>query len=133
MADSHGILHVDLEGDPRARTRVELPDRSHRFQDVTGPVLLDEQEDHVALGLEAETEERLLLLEALAAQIERGQRGGRVSSTLHPFTAAAALGSLLEKLSAHAGELAHRGISRDDLIETCAAIVYQVVTGQRPD
>ena len=49
---------------------------------------------------------------------------------LHPFAAAAALGSILEKLSAQAGELSHRGVSREDLVDTCASIVYHVVTGR---
>jgi AcrR family transcriptional regulator len=70
------------------------------------------------------------VLERLAERIAEAQRSGRVSDSLHPFAAAAALGSLLEKLSAHAGELAHRGISRDELIDTCAGILHQTVTGR---
>jgi len=70
------------------------------------------------------------LLDALAEQIERAQCEGRISKRLHPFVTAAALGSLLEKLSAHAGELSLRRITREDLIGTCAGILYQVVTGR---
>jgi AcrR family transcriptional regulator len=68
------------------------------------------------------------VLEKLAERIAESQAaepGG-----LNPFAAAAALGSILEKLSAHAGELAHRGVSRQDLIDTSASIVFQVVTGR---
>ena len=43
--------------------------------------------------------------------------------------AAAALGSVLEKLSAHTRELSHRGIGHDELLETCARILHQVITG----
>jgi len=70
------------------------------------------------------------VLERLAERIQGAQSAGHVSRTLHPFAAAAALGSILEKLSAHAGELAHRGVSRDELVDTCAGILYQVVTGR---
>jgi len=73
------------------------------------------------------------VLERLADRILEAQEASHVSRTLHPFAAAAALGSILEKLSAHAGELAHRGISRDDLIDTCAGILFQVVTGRSLD
>lgn len=69
------------------------------------------------------------LLERLADEIAAAQRDGRVATSLHPFAAAAALGSLLETLSAHTAELTRRGVSRDELIETTATIVYQVVTG----
>jgi AcrR family transcriptional regulator len=73
------------------------------------------------------------ILERLAERISEGQSAARVSRTLHPFAAAAALGSILEKLSAHAGELAHRGVSRDQLVDTCAGILFQVVTGRSLD
>jgi AcrR family transcriptional regulator len=69
------------------------------------------------------------LLDALASQIERAQSAGQISARLHPFVTAAALGALLEALSAHAGELSTRRITREDLIDTCAGILYQVVTG----
>ena len=68
------------------------------------------------------------LLDRLSERIAESQPPE--SNGLHPFAAAAALGSILEKLSAHAGELSHRGVSREDLIETSASIVYQVVTGR---
>ncbi len=68
------------------------------------------------------------VLERLADRIAESQPPD--GTGLHPFAAAAALGSILEKLSAHAGELAHRGISRRELIDTCASIVFLVVTGR---
>lgn len=70
------------------------------------------------------------LLDRLADQIAEAQRAGRVGRSLHPFAAAAALGSLLETLSAHTAELTRRGVTRDELIETTSTIVYQVVTGR---
>jgi AcrR family transcriptional regulator len=71
------------------------------------------------------------VLDRLAEHITAAQADSNVSPTLHPFAAAAALGSILERLSAHADELAHRGVTRDALIDTCAGILFQVVTGSR--
>ena len=69
-------------------------------------------------------------LDALAARIEEARREGRVSASVHPWAAAAALGSLLERLAAHQRELGVRGVTRDDLRETCARILYQTLTGR---
>jgi AcrR family transcriptional regulator len=73
------------------------------------------------------------MLDRLAARIAEAQAEGRVARSLHPFAAAAALGSLLESLSAHAAELTQRGAGRSELIATSAAILFQVVTGRPPD
>jgi AcrR family transcriptional regulator len=73
------------------------------------------------------------VLERLADRIAEAQRAARVSRVLHPFAAAAAIGSILEKLSPHAGELAHRGVTREQLVDTCAGILFQIVTGRRLD
>jgi AcrR family transcriptional regulator len=65
----------------------------------------------------------------LAAQIEAGQRAGRVDPQLQPAAAAAAMGAILERLAAYHRELEALGVSRDDLVETCARILHQTVTG----
>jgi AcrR family transcriptional regulator len=49
----------------------------------------------------------------------------------HPYAAAAALVSMLEKLSAHVRLLGGRGVHRDELIQTTASILQLVVTGGR--
>jgi len=69
------------------------------------------------------------ILERLAERVTEFQGAGRVSQGLHPFATAAAMGSVLEKLSAHTRELSERGIGHDELIETCARILHQVVAG----
>ena len=69
------------------------------------------------------------ILEALAERVSEAQQNGKVSAQIHPFAAAAALGSVLERLSAHTRELSHRGISHEELLDTCAHILHQVVTG----
>ncbi len=70
------------------------------------------------------------LLDAFAERIREAQREGRVSDALHPYVAAATIGSMLERLSAHHRELGSFGASRQDLVETCARILYQTVTGR---
>ena len=51
---------------------------------------------------------------------------------MHPYAAAAALASMLERLAAYHAELEKYGVSRDDLIETCARILVQTVHGASP-
>ena len=72
------------------------------------------------------------VLDALAARIREGQARGAVSKALHPYGAAAALGSILERLAAHHRDLGFFGVSRDDLRETCARILLQTLTGRAP-
>lgn len=69
------------------------------------------------------------VLERLAAQIVAGQRAGRVDAKLQPAAAAAALGAILERMAAYHRELELLGVSRGDLVETCARILHQTVTG----
>jgi AcrR family transcriptional regulator len=70
------------------------------------------------------------VLEQLARRIEEAQRGARVAGDLHPYAAAAALASILERLAAYHKELEPLGVTRGDLVETCARIVFQTVTGR---
>ncbi len=72
------------------------------------------------------------VLEALAREIERGQRERRISKELHPYAAAAALASFLERLSAHHRDLAALGATREDIRETCARILVQTLEGSAP-
>ncbi len=70
------------------------------------------------------------VLEHLAARIAESQAAGRVALDTHPYAAAAALASILESISAHARELERRDVTREALVETCARILYQVITGR---
>lgn len=72
------------------------------------------------------------LLDQFARAIADGQEAGRVSEELHPFAAAAAIVAILERLSAHTRELGNRGIRRAELVETCARLLFQIVTGRSP-
>jgi AcrR family transcriptional regulator len=66
------------------------------------------------------------LLDALARKIGAAQQPG-----VHPVAAAAALASILERLAAYHADLEVIGVSRDDLVETCARIAHQIVAPER--
>ncbi|MFP6563869.1 MAG: TetR family transcriptional regulator [Myxococcota bacterium] len=70
------------------------------------------------------------LLLGLAERIASAQQAGRVSKSLHPIAAAAALASMLERLATYHAELEKYGVGRDDLIETCAAIMVRTLSAQ---
>ena len=69
------------------------------------------------------------VLQELAKKIE-ASRGGAAGETMHPVAAAAALAAILERLAAYHRELEVLGVSRDQLVETCARILHQIVTGR---
>lgn len=69
------------------------------------------------------------VLDRLAELVRQGQQAGRVPSEIQPYAAAAALASILERLSAHYRELAYYEVTRQGLAETCARVVHQVITG----
>jgi AcrR family transcriptional regulator len=72
------------------------------------------------------------LLSAFTAELSRAQAAGRVASEIHPWVASAAIGSLLELIAAHQETLLSGDATRDDLVETCARIITQTVTGRAP-
>lgn len=69
------------------------------------------------------------VLDHLARKIEEAQAAGRIDPALHPYTAAAALVAILERLAAYHKEIEPLGITREHLVETCARIMVQTVTG----
>jgi AcrR family transcriptional regulator len=70
------------------------------------------------------------VLDHLARRIAEFQRAGKVAKEIHPYAAAAALASILERLAAYHTELEYFGATRDNLVETCARILVQCVTGR---
>jgi AcrR family transcriptional regulator len=70
------------------------------------------------------------VIEHLARKVAESQESGRIAGALHPAAAAAALTAILERLSAYHREIEYFGITREDLIETCARILFQTVTGR---
>lgn len=69
------------------------------------------------------------VLDRLAHVIARSREAGDVSQAMHPHLAAAAMLSILERLSAHYQDLRTFKATREDLVETCSRIIYQTVTG----
>jgi hypothetical protein len=53
-----------------------------------------------------------------------------VAADLHPFLAASALLSILEKLSAYAQSMRYFDADREDLVQTCARMISMTVTGR---
>ncbi|MEZ5502312.1 MAG: TetR family transcriptional regulator [Halioglobus sp.] len=70
------------------------------------------------------------LIDKLAELVFEAQRQGRVPEDLHPYLAASALVSILEKLSAYAQTLRYFNADREDLVRTCARMIYATVTGR---
>jgi AcrR family transcriptional regulator len=70
------------------------------------------------------------LINKLTELITASQRQGRVAEDLHPYLAASALVSILEKLSAYAQTLRHFNADREDLVRTCARMINTTVTGR---
>ena len=70
------------------------------------------------------------VLSELARKVEESKRVGRVGAEIHAYAAAAALASILERLAAYHRELEPLGVTREHLVETCARIIFQTVTGR---
>jgi AcrR family transcriptional regulator len=72
----------------------------------------------------------LPFLQALAAKIEECQPDACAAGDVHPYAAAAAMATILERLAAYHKELEPLGVTHADLVENCARIMYQTVTGR---
>ena len=70
------------------------------------------------------------LREGLAEQVAAAQRAGNVVPDVKPLAAAAALAAMMERMAAFHTDLEPWGVTRADLVETTARIVFQTVTGQ---
>ena len=70
------------------------------------------------------------LTERLAAKVSRSQRAGRVDDGVSAIAAASALVAMMERMAAFHTDLEPLGATRDDVVETTARIVYQVVMGE---
>jgi AcrR family transcriptional regulator len=68
-------------------------------------------------------------LEGFAAQVRTHQDEGRIAPELSPMAAAAALMALIERMAAFHADLVALGVSRDDVVETTARIVFDTVVG----
>ena len=73
------------------------------------------------------------MLECFAQRVELAQQAGDVGQAIHPYAAAAAMAAILERLAAYHQELEFFGVAREDLVETCALILVQTMSGRVPD
>lgn len=72
------------------------------------------------------------MLSRLAEQVAKGQRAGRVDPAIVPQAAAAALGSILDRLAAYHQSVQRMGVTRDELVDTTARIILQTLGGAAP-
>ena len=70
------------------------------------------------------------VIEHLARKVEQAKKQGRIPAEVHASAAAAAMASILERLAAYHREIEYFGVTREHLIETCARILFQTVTGR---
>jgi len=75
------------------------------------------------------TEANLLVMDALQAMVSEGVAAKRLPESLDPFTTAAAVVAMCERLLAFQPEMAKRGANRDAIRNTLATLVYGALTG----
>ena len=57
-------------------------------------------------------------------------RAEEAGAAMNPVAAAAAFAAILERLAAYHKELEVLGVAQEQLVETCARILHQIVTGR---
>jgi len=70
------------------------------------------------------------LIAKLREVIAASQQKGRIAKDVHPYLAASALVSILEKLSAYARNIKRFDATEKQLVDTCARTFYTTPTGQ---
>jgi AcrR family transcriptional regulator len=71
----------------------------------------------------------LLIIDGLQKMIAEGIERGRLPATLDPFTAAAALVAMIERLLAFENEMTKRGSSRRQIRDTLVTLLVRAVVG----
>ena len=69
------------------------------------------------------------LVPELTAKVEEAQVAGRVSNELNSYAAASAVMAMMERLVTYQGQFRRRGVSREAMAATLAAILHETVTG----
>ena len=67
----------------------------------------------------------------IARNVAENQEAGRVPPEITPYSAAAAMVSMLERMASYHFDLEPRGVTRADLVETTARILHHTVTGRK--
>jgi AcrR family transcriptional regulator len=71
------------------------------------------------------------VVERLARVVEDHQEAGKVSQDLSAWAAASSIIAMLERMSSYHAMFERAGVTRDQLVETCARILHQTVTGRQ--
>lgn len=71
------------------------------------------------------------VVESLAKRIEEFKEAGRVQDGMNPWAAASSLIAMLERMSSYHQNFERAGVTRDQLVETCARILYATITGRQ--
>jgi AcrR family transcriptional regulator len=69
------------------------------------------------------------IIPELTVKIEEAQASGRVSKELNSYAAAAAAMAMLERLLTYRSVFRRRGVTKEAMAATLAAILYETVTG----
>ena len=126
------LIERPWDGSAGLDTARALSDAFIRHWDKHRPVLLVRNlaADEGDRNFQAVRREALRpVLDQLAQKIEESKQSGKVGADVHAYAAAAALAAILERLAAYHKELEPLGVTRNDLVDTCARIIYQTVTG----
>jgi hypothetical protein len=75
------------------------------------------------------TEANLLLMDSLQDMIREGVAAGRLPNSLDPFTTAAAVVAMCERLLGYQPEMAKRGSSKSTIRDTLATLIFGIITG----
>ncbi|MCE2764546.1 MAG: TetR/AcrR family transcriptional regulator [Ilumatobacteraceae bacterium] len=75
------------------------------------------------------TEANLLLMDSLQDMIREGVAAGRLPKSLDPFTTAAAVVAMCERLLGYQPEMAKRGSSKSTIRDTLATLIFGIITG----
>lgn len=79
---------------------------------------------------EARTRANLLVIDAMAEMVADGQKARRLNDSLDPFTTAAGMIAMIERLLAYQDSMQRRGSTKATLQQTIAIILYQTLTGR---
>lgn len=75
------------------------------------------------------SEANLLVIDAMQAMLRESVAAGRLPRDVDPFTAAAAMVAMIERILPFQPEMARRGADRQKLRETLAILLYRGLTG----
>lgn len=75
------------------------------------------------------TEANLLIMDALQSMVREGVAAKRLPASLDPFTTAAAMVAMCERLFVFQPEMAKRGADRQAIRDTLATLLYGALTG----